>query len=420
MSHETELQNFQTRRSNSRRTATPRRAPVLDSRARAALPRSRSMASDGNDSSTSSSCWSHPKMHPITLAFDHPAREQDFQTQQAKSTLAVGFFGNVCVIIVAASIAVREVRSVNISSFAGAVFALQAVVGMTASMQFGRLGDAALEHRLLVRINVANVVIGQVLVTIHACMNPSEGALMGELAYCGFMSCSALVIVCTHLLVFPFWARCCICPMYALMCLGVSMSRNHSFTSLGTETELTLVTVAALAGEALGHLLHRSARQQYLERSNEREVLRERTEQLVSEKERLDFERQMAVKQALGVSENPYIVGRVLAGCGGSFRDDNSSSAGDSMMSFGTHPELVHAEYHAMESPRYEWMRSAMQQDTQTASSSPGNGAAAWGHAHGFSRVRQRGGFTSGEDMDEAPEPVQTQHISASADSVSQ
>jgi hypothetical protein len=163
-------------------------------------------------------------------------------------------------------------------------------------------------------------------------MNPSEGAIMGELAYVGLITLSALVIVCTHLLVFPFWARCCICPMYALMCLGVTMSRNHSFTSLGSETELTLVTVAALAGEALGYLLHRSARQQYLERSNEREALRERTEQLVSEKERLDFERQMSLKQAGGVSENPYIVGRVLAGCGGSFRDDISSSAGDSLM----------------------------------------------------------------------------------------
>ena len=275
-------------------------------------------------------------MHPITLAFDHPASEQDFQTQQAKSTLVVGLFGNVCVIIVAASVAVREVRSVqkndSISRFAGAVFALQAVVGMTASMPFGRLGDAALEHRLLVRINVANVLIGQGLVTFHAFMNPSEGAIMGELAYVGLITLSALVMVCTHLLVFPFWARCCICPMYALMCLGVTMSRNHSFTSLGSETELTLVTVAALAGEALGYLLHRSARQQYLERSIEREALRERTEQLVSEKERLDFERQMSLKQAGGVSENPYIVGRVLAGCGGSFRDDISSSAGDSLM----------------------------------------------------------------------------------------
>jgi len=49
-------------------------------------------------------------MHPVTLAFDDPVREQDFQTAQAKATVNVGWFVNVSTILITAWI-VAHVKS---------------------------------------------------------------------------------------------------------------------------------------------------------------------------------------------------------------------------------------------------------------------------------------------------------------------
>lgn len=245
----------------------------------------------------------------------------------------------------------------------GIIMICQALVGMMSSLLFSRLGNRILAHNFLVRINVANVLFGNTLIVFAVTLPTSPDdvtvasqlAIASELAFVCWFALTLLVVVCTHLLAFPFWARCCITPAFAIKYYFIALSGRGPLSSLGPQAEQTLLIIAALSGEALGYLLQLSARQQYLERLNEKEVLRIRTEQLQNEKERLDFERQMALRKSVSSSmgghadPDPFMMGRFLAGCGGSFRDDISSTSGledheslaDSVISYGTHPELV-------------------------------------------------------------------------------
>ena len=178
---------------------------------------------------------------------------------------------------------------------------------MLSTMLFGHFGNAAFEHKVMVRMGVANVLGGNALIVYVQCIYPVKATIMGGSEFFGLMAIFGLIIVSLHLLVFPFWARCCMTSAFVLGHVVRRMAGNHSNCSLGHEAELTLIIFAALAGEALGYLFQRSARNQYLERSNEREEYRMRNEQLQNEKERLDFERKMALKQ-MGVyaGEDPY------------------------------------------------------------------------------------------------------------------
>ena len=257
---------------------------------------------DSNDSTEGSSSGAGLKMHPVTLAFSDPVREQDFQIAQAKAAVTIGWFGNVLVILISIWVAVNEVRFARSSNptavrFFGGVLAIQAVVGTLSTIIFSYLGSAAFDHRAMVRINVANVLVGNALIVYNTCADPLETVVMDEDAFFVIMAVLGLVNICMHLLAFPFWARCCIAPSFFLELVAIRIAGNHSISKLGHETEETLSMVATLTGEALGYLLQRSVRNQYIERFNESEALRIRTEQLQNEKERLDFECKMALKQ---------------------------------------------------------------------------------------------------------------------------
>ena len=181
-------------------------------------------------------------------------------------------------------------------------------VGFASNLIIGRLGHPDLEHKVVVRVGVANVLFGGLMFSLMAqwdlqsCLRESEGFEMASPcvvmtpAVFGFMAFgSTVIMLATHVMAFPLWARLAILMAGTGCYLSLEMALPH---------EVSLLTGSALFGDAVGYTLNRGAREGFShrqrekaaakEREREMQQLQTRNEQLQCEKERVNYERQLA------------------------------------------------------------------------------------------------------------------------------
>lgn len=230
-------------------------------------------------------------MNRWTLTFDDPNLEALFRTEVASAAVGLGIIVNASILAAGFAIVLHQWRQASsnpcVKLWPVLIPFVAALIGIGSNMLLGRLGDAGLEHRLLVRIGLAVVIGGCFASTLCDWFDPvltapsCDPPVIYNAFYCT-MFC--LETIAQQVLSFPFTARVCI-----TLSLAITVVCNGSMPLMSK----ALIGCSFALGEAVGYTLHRAARLQYqrerhyLERLTESE---ERVERLAGEKERVTFE----------------------------------------------------------------------------------------------------------------------------------
>ena len=160
-------------------------------------------------------------------------------------------------------------------------------MGLMSAVPVGRLRNPILEHKIFVRMGVANIVVGLSWV---AYVHMTRGLQNRTSAFI-FTAAAAIstfvLVVSTHILSFPMWARVIITAWPNLL-----MWMTPECSELGYTVECLLIFLFSIFGELFGYVMQRSIRQIYLDSLKlkaEKKAFAIRNEQLSNEKERVNL-----------------------------------------------------------------------------------------------------------------------------------
>lgn len=243
-----------------------------------------------------------PKIHPVTLAFSDANLEKMYRLEQLHGNVGFGWVTNVCAIVMTVAFMVHGRNNSHVR-----ICGTACISGLLSSLPVGRLGNGVLEHKIVERVGVANVVMASYLLSLsgHYTQISTPPQVIA------FEFVLFLTVLATHLLAFHFWARASI-SINVLISFGVFCPPG-GFSELLWPTEFAISVFACAFGEALGYTIHLASRKQFLQRKLEAASSRAailamsvRNEQLLGEKERAVYE--LALKP-VGASAGPASVG---------------------------------------------------------------------------------------------------------------
>lgn len=189
---------------------------------------------------------------------------------------------------------------------------LCAFFGFLSGLPVGWLGNALLEHKIMVWVGVANVCINLFVQSIL--LSPIYCDMLSFLCRAdhdsprailtGSASSMACLCVCAAILLMSISMNLLAWPMHAryithAACMLFTLSLTHStpLTELGHDLEFYLTVAACFLGETIGFTMQRASRRQFLQRTHEAHEnasrmadMLKRNEQLACEKERLNYE----------------------------------------------------------------------------------------------------------------------------------
>ena len=222
-------------------------------------------------------------IHPWTLCFSDFEVEQQFRVEQLRQVIVFNKFGNSFVFAVVAATIARSGENTPAYVY---ISAITAFAGLATALPVGRLNNGVTEYNSVVYGGLANIICGYSTMCYLHIQTPS--AVLDVVSFTVFLCAQLLVILATHVLVFPFWARLFILlgPAF-LLWIGPVMSE------LGNKQgEMLLLGVISLIGEFVGSTLQRGVRRLHIEKLDLKEqkaAIAERNEQLACEKERVSM-----------------------------------------------------------------------------------------------------------------------------------
>lgn len=212
------------------------------------------------------------QMHPLTLQFADGSLEAHFRLRSAAATVHVGMGMNltVCVLHLAAFAQTQTARDRDPCEARWPHLLPWAIasLGALSNACIGRLGKPSLEHWLLVRSGVANVLCGTaalIMFTQYAVQLPA--GTCGQPSLPVYSPTEAMWIFATivgialaqHMLAFDFWAR-----VVINVAMGLAGMFSPALTPFPLASQAALTWLSIAAGELPGYYIQRSMRLRYI------------------------------------------------------------------------------------------------------------------------------------------------------------
>lgn len=254
-------------------------------------------------------------MSLVTLAFSDDELEASFRTELASNAVGVGVLTNgVTLVAMAAGLFSSAKRGPCSLLWPQMVVFAMGAAGLASNVCLGRLGRPELEHKLLVAVGVIVMFCGSMAFVVGGALSslpsdcPSRSVLnSNEISL--LVGLFLAVTIAMHVLAFPFHAR-----LIIHACSLTAAVTSFNLYSL-VPNEMVFLRWAiwpiVLFAEAVGYMLHRMARLQFVEKQqlaaaraaeksameSERRALNARLEQLIGERDFATYEALLARQQ---------------------------------------------------------------------------------------------------------------------------